>query len=258
MPISSIVRRSASRICAALRTRIALRDLYRDGSGDERTADSAPLRAGSHRRYARSMAATVNVNGRIFDQRARGHLGLRSRLPVRRGRLRDAADLQRRAVPVRPPHAPAARVGRRCSRCRCRSPTPRSPRRFRETMPRPASAGRARGVHPHPGHARHRRAHLRSRRPARRRRSSSSSSRRSIRRPSVYEHGVTVALVDDRPQPSRLGEPDDQVEQPAEQRAGDAGGVQARRVRRRDAELPRRAGRVHDSRTSSSSRTARR
>ena len=39
-----------------------------------------------------------------------------------------------------------------------------------------------RGLHPDPGHARHRRAHLRSRRHARRRRSSSSSSRTSIRR----------------------------------------------------------------------------
>ena len=50
----------------------------------------------------------------------------------------------------------------------------------------------------------------------------------------------------DHPQSPGHGEPADQVEQPAEQRPGHAGGVSARRVRRRDAELPRRAGRVHD------------
>ena len=49
----------------------------------------------------------------------------------------------------------------------------------------------------------------------------------------------------DRAKSSGHGEPADQVEQPAEQRAGHAGGVSARRVRRRDAELSRRARRVH-------------
>ena len=63
---------------------------------------------------------------------------------------------------------------------------------------------------------------------------------------SVYERGVTrrrsSTIVRNHP---GIGEPADQVEQPAEQRAGDAGGARARRVRRRDAQLPRRAGRVH-------------
>src|SRR5918999_772029 len=36
------------------------------------------------------------------------HLGLRSRLPLRRRHLRDAADVSRAAVPVRPSHAAPA------------------------------------------------------------------------------------------------------------------------------------------------------
>jgi branched-chain amino acid aminotransferase len=60
----------------------------------------------------------------------------------------------------------------------------------------------------------------------------------------AFERGVTVALVGVvRNHPGRSTP--DQVEQPVEQRAGDAGSVQPRRLRRRDAELPRRAGGMH-------------
>ena len=51
---------------------------------------------------------------------ARRHLDLRPRLSLRRRRVRNAAHLQRPAVPVRSPHAPAAQVGRACSRSRFR------------------------------------------------------------------------------------------------------------------------------------------
>ena len=178
------------------------------------------------------MAATVNVNGRVVRSGARGHLGLRSRLPLRRGRLRDAADLQRPAVPVRAPHAAAAQVGRHAG-----AAVPLTDARDR----RAASATRC--ARPAWATAPAREAYIRilvtrgigeltydPGRLPRRRRSSSSSSRTSIRRAEAFERGVKVALVGDRPQPSRIGEPADQVEQPAEQRAGDAGGAAARRA----------------------------
>ena len=84
----------------------------------------------------------------------------------------------------------------------------------------------ARGVHPHPA--------------SRAASASSPTIRRPAPTPSVViivkphvdpprrrriERGVNVALVGDRPQPSRVGESAHQVEQPAEQRAGDAGGA---------------------------------
>ena len=68
----------------------------------------------------------------------------------------------------------------------------------------------------------------------------------------AYRDGVARRHRRHHPEPSGLREPDDQEQQPDEQRAGDAGGASARRVRRRDAELPRRADRVHDRRTCSS------
>ena len=138
-------------------------------------------------------------------------------------------------------------VGRRCSRCRCRSPTTRSPRASTRRCARPASApDGARGVHPHPGHPRRRRAHLRSGRlpdavGRRHRQAARRSAAGGLRDAASRWRWSTIV----RNHPG-LGEPADQVEQPAEQRAGDAGGGPARRVRRRDAELPRRAGRVHD------------
>src|SRR5215213_10062802 len=59
MPMSSIVNRSASRICAAVRIRIAKRPL-----------NGAKLREVYHSGYGRNrMAATVNVNGTITSDR---------------------------------------------------------------------------------------------------------------------------------------------------------------------------------------------
>ena len=179
---------------------------------------------------------------------ARGHFGLRPRVSVRRRHLRDAADLQRRAVSLRPPHAPPADVGRRCSTCRCRSPTIEIAARFDETMRAaglgPAGGGEAyirmlvtRGIGdltydpaatPEPSFVVIVKPHVDP--PSR----------------TIYEQGVKVALVAVVRNHPGTGQPADQVEQPAEQRAGDAGSGQARRLRGHDAELPRRAGRVHD------------
>ena len=65
-------------------------------------------------------------------------------------------------------------------------------------------------------------------RPARRRRSSSSSSRFAEPPARTFNDGIRVALVGDPRNHPQVGQPDDQVEQPAEQRAGDAGGACAR------------------------------
>ena len=67
----------------------------------------------------------------------------------------------------------------------------------------------------------------------------------------VYDHGIRVVARVDRAQPPGVGQPADQVEQPAEQRARDAGGDPAGRVRSGDAQLPRRARPSARSRTSS-------
>src|SRR5262245_17182451 len=62
-PISSIVRRSTSRICAELRTRIAPRILpFVSGRSCAAFVSAVPFV------YASLMAAVVNVNGRLFDQ----------------------------------------------------------------------------------------------------------------------------------------------------------------------------------------------
>ena len=58
-------------------------------------------------------------------------------------------------------------------------------------------------------------------------RSSSSSNRRSIPRQRSYENGVRVVIVDVVRNHPGLGQPDDQEQQPDEQRAGDAGGAPA-------------------------------
>src|SRR5437899_12355781 len=92
MPISSIVRRSASRICAEFRTRI------------QDTKDITlwyALAYGSHRERQRPRVRS----GARLDFR------VRPRVPLRRGRVRDAPDLQRPAVSVRAAHAPAAQLG---------------------------------------------------------------------------------------------------------------------------------------------------
>ena len=158
---------------------------------------------------------------------ARRHLGLRPRVPLRRGGLRDAAHLQRPAVPLRPPHAPAAQVGwhDRVARAADR-------RRARRALPRddarggPGRRAGARGLHPHARDPRHRRAHLRSGRHAN---AVDRRHRQAERAPG--ERGVRARRARlarrRRPQPSVHGEPAHQVEQPSEQRA--------RRCRRRSA-----------------------
>ena len=118
----------------------------------------------------------VYVNGRIARAGARRHSGLRSRVPLRRRRLRDAAHLQPRSrfsstatcagCAQSAQHLALDVPFERCGACS---------RWIGDTM---AAAGEMRrGLHPRAGHARRRRAHLRPRRHARRRRSSSSSSR---------------------------------------------------------------------------------
>ena len=108
-----------------------------------------------------------------------------------------------------------------------------------------AGSGTRRSVPPIARHARRRRAHVRSCGvpPAAR-----GDYREAARgRP---ERGVrarrAVALVEHRSQSPRLGESDHQVQQPAEQLAGDAGGLSARRLRRGHAQLSRRTRRMHD------------
>ena len=177
---------------------------------------------------------------------ARRHLGLRSRISLRRGRLRDAAHLQRPAVSLRPPHAAAAHVGRHA---RAADPADRRARSTRASARRcapPASAT-----------APDREAYIRilvtrgigelTYDPAAR----PPPSIVVIVKPhvdpprEVFERGVKVSLVGVVRNHPGIGESADQVEQPAEQRAGDAGGASPRRVRRRDAELQGRARRVH-------------
>ena len=156
---SSIVRRSASRICAALSTRIVSAGTTPDAV--------APWLGPTVVRLDR-MAATVNVNGRVFDQEHavisvfdHGFLygeGVYETLRTYNGQP-FLFDRHMRACATRPA----------CSRCRCRSTDEEMARRCRETMDA-AGLGDGpdeRGVHPHPGHARRRRAVLRSRPPAR-------------------------------------------------------------------------------------------
>ena len=196
--------------------------------------------------YLREMAATVNVNGRVFDQEHavvsvfdHGFLygeGVYETMRTFNGepflfdrhmqRLRNSSGMLALPVPLSDEELLA---------------------RCRETM-RAAGLGtraRDRGLHPHAPDARRRRALLRSRRLPDSRRSivivkpQIDPPRRGLR--ARRDHRARA----DRAESSRIGEPADQVEQPAEQRAGDAGGGPARRVRRRHAELPRRTGRVH-------------
>ena len=110
------------------------------------------------------VAATVNVNGRVFDRGARGHLGVRSRVPLRRRRLRDAAHVRRPALPLRSPHAAPAQFRRDAD-----AAGPADRRRDGRALPRDDDGGAPRrrtarrGVHPHPAHAGCRRALVRSR-----------------------------------------------------------------------------------------------
>ena len=191
------------------------------------------------------MAATVNVNGRVSDQEHavisvfdHGFLygeGVYETLRTYNGepflfdrhmrRLRNSARMLALDVPLTD-DADRPAVSRDDAR--------RRPRR----QPRPRS------LHPHPRDARHRRAHLRSRRLpdalvvviVKPQRGAAARSLRARRQSGARRR---------RPQSSGLGQSADQVQQPAEQCARDAGGVQSRRIRGRDAELPRRTRRVH-------------
>ena len=132
----------------------------------------------------------------------------------------------------------ACALGGAISTWTCRSTTTTLRSWIDETVA--AAGARGRHLHPHPAHARRRRADLR---------------RRATPAPSVViivkpHDGVPARVCSrrhphlaraDPAQPSRLGEPDHQVEQPAEQRAGDAGGAPPRRRRSADVQLPRRA-----------------
>ena len=110
---------------------------------------------------------------------------------------------------------------------------------------RPRRRIRQRGLHPHPAHSWRRRTHrtIPSGCPA--------PSVVVIVKPqvdppaSVYEQGVTVALVDIvRNHPGSVN-PLIKSNNLLNNALGDAGGVPARGLRRRDAQLPRRAGRMH-------------
>ena len=57
----------------------------------------------------------------------------------------------------------------------------------------------------------------------------------------VFDEGITHLAGADPAQPSRIGEPDHQVEQPAQQRHRDAGGASQGRRGSADVQLPRRA-----------------
>ena len=235
MPMSSIVRRSASRICSVLSTRIGGRayPLVLDcGQFERQRADARPT--SRDRQPSVTMAAmrgAVYVNGTITAGGRGGRSGLRSRLPVRRRRLRDAAHLQPRAVPLRPPHAAgcARRPSTFTSTCPFDDDDAARRGSTRRWRPR-ASMSEAyirilltRGV----GEltydsdatpdaiARHHR-----------------QAARRAAGPGVRRRHHDLARVDPA-QPSRIGEPAHQVEQPAEQRAGDAGGASPRRRRRR-------------------------
>src|SRR5712671_6476932 len=68
MPMSSTVRRSASRIWAALRIRIRTRTQRIYHPSVRRVSLRVLLSSSVSLLYSLPMAATVNVNGRVFDQ----------------------------------------------------------------------------------------------------------------------------------------------------------------------------------------------
>ncbi len=187
------------------------------------------------------MRGAVYVNGTITPADDGRHSGLRSRVRVRRRRLR------RRCAPTTACRFSTTGTSRGCAALRatststCRSTT----RRCARGSTRHAAAAGARrdtyirilltrGV----GEltydvARHAGAIARDHRQAAGRRAGARAHRRH----------PDLARADP-PQPSRLGEPDHQVEQPAEQRARDAGSAPPRRRRSADVQLSRRAVRV--------------
>ena len=119
--MSSIVRRSASRICLVLSTRIGRSSvLLVLDCGQSRTGVGGAALTARHLRrrlesgerslaqrvgHRSTMRGAVYVNGTISPADQAVDSRLRSRLRVRRRRLRDAAHLQPRAVPLRSPHA---------------------------------------------------------------------------------------------------------------------------------------------------------
>ena len=184
----------------------------------------------------RCMRGAVYVNGTIARRGGR-RSRVRSRVPVRRRHLRDAAHLQPGAVPLRPP-----RRRLRASAAHLALDVPFSDDAARsvdrDTM---AAAGAmeeayirvllTRGVGELTYDMRRDAGALAGdHRQAARRAAGARAHRR--------HHDLARA---DPAQSSGIGQPDHQVEQPAEQRARDAGSEPARRRRRADVQLPRRA-----------------
>ncbi len=227
MPTSTIVRRSASRICCALSTRTQAEGIA--------CARLAQVSEGAH-----PMNATVSVNGRISDAASavvpvfdHGFLygegvyeTLRTyhRVPFlyerHARRLRQSAALMALPVPQTDAELLAA---------------------MRETMA--AHAGLEEAYIRILADARRRRAHLQ---PGGVSGAVGRDHRQAVSRAArAHVHERHSRLARERPaQPSAGAQPDDQVEQPAQQRARDAGGAQARRRRGADAEPGGRSGRV--------------
>ena len=228
--MSSIVRRSASRICAALRTRIGSRRSLRIGV----TGESC------RRPWCTRIAQVVRSPHGSDGQRQRPHRPTRSTPSIS---VFDHGFLYGEGVyeTLRTYNGQPFLFDRHMRRLRKSAgmlalPSAADRRRDRRALPRDDARGRARrrpgprGLHPHPGDARRRRADLRSRRlpdavGRRHRQAARRSAARGVR---ARRHGRrSSAIVRNHP---GIGEPADQVEQPAEQRAGDAGGGPARRA----------------------------
>ena len=187
------------------------------------------------------MSTAVNVRWATVRRARRRGLGVRSRAALRRRRLRGDPDLREGAVPLS--HRTWCACGPRRSGLRwpCRSPTASCSSGSARRSPRRDLPGEAyvrilltRGV----GEIVYD--------PA----ACPSPTVIIIVKPlvelpaAIYADGVDHCARAGRPQPSRQRQPAHQVEQPAEQRPGDAAGLQARRVRGADAQPSRRAVRV--------------
>ncbi len=170
----------------------------------------------------------------------RTRLRLRSRIPLRRRRLRSAARLRSKAVPVCRAHAPAARLG---GTHRADLPAvgrPDAGARWRDGGRR--GVGR-RCLRAHPAHPRRGRDRLRpASLPVTYPRGDRQAARRPTRRGACRWRCAVAG--GGGPQPSGQRRPGDQVEQPAQQRAGDAAGLPRRDLRGVDEEPPRRALRM--------------
>ena len=219
--MSSMVRRSASRICSVLSTRIGCGAYarVRDRGQLDGTIACACLFAArststarSRRPNTRSSRSTItdSCTAKASTRRCAPTTGCRSSTTGTCAGCARSADRFRSTCRSTTRRWPAwiARHGRRGGRLR-------------------------RSLHPRPAHPRRRRADLRRRRhPRPLARHHRQAARRPCRRGSTQRRHRDLAGPDPA-QPSRLGEPDHQVEQPAEQRAGDAAGQPARRAKRR-------------------------